>query len=219
MGIFNMFTSGYSWQVMIIVLLCYLISIMFAMSFHEFSHAYVAHKCGDDTAKLNGRMTLNPSAHFDLIGFLFLLLLGFGWAKPVPVNDYNFRNIKKGRLLVGFAGVTANIILAIISAFLFVLFLNVLDISVYVWYFVVTLCQYMAVINLMLAVFNLLPIYPLDGFNIVATFLKPNNRFLNFMYRYGTIILIIVLILGGYWFSDLISIIFNGLVSLFMLLF
>ncbi len=164
-------------------------------------------------------MTLNPAAHFDPFGFLFLLLLGFGWAKPVPVNELRFRNIKKGRLLVGFAGVTANIILAIVSAFLFVLFLNVLDTSVYIWYFVVTLCQYMAVINLMLAIFNLLPIYPLDGFNILATFLKPNSKFLNFMYRYGTLILILVLIVGSYWFSELIYIIFNGLVSLFMLLF
>ena len=219
MGIFNIFTSGYSWQVMVIILLCYLISIMVAIVFHEFSHAFVAYKCGDDTAKLSGRMTLNPAVHFDPFGFLFLLLLGFGWAKPVPVNELRFRNIKKGRLLVGFAGVTANIILAIVSTFLFVLFLNVLDTSVYIWYFVVTLCQYMAVINLMLAIFNLLPIYPLDGFNILATFLKPDSKFLNFMYRYGTLILILVLIAGGFWFSELIYIIFNGLVSLFMLLF
>ena len=111
MGIFSIFTSGYSWQMIIVILFAYVLSVMLAIVFHEFAHAFVAHKNGDDTAKMAGRMTLNPTAHFDPLGFLFLLLLGFGWAKPVPVDDRNFRNIKKGRVLVGFAGVSANLIL------------------------------------------------------------------------------------------------------------
>lgn len=219
MGIYTIFTSGYSWQIMLIILFAYLISIMVAIVFHEFAHAYVAYKNGDDTARLSGRLSLNPAAHFDPIGFLCLLLLGFGWAKPVPVDELKFRNIKKGRILVGLAGVVANIILAIISAFLFVLFYNVLDLNVYIWYFVATLFQYMAFINIMLAIFNLLPIYPLDGFNIIRAFCKPTNQFVNFMYRYGMIILLVVILAGGYWLSQLVSIIFNGLVSLFMLMF
>ena len=116
MGIYSIFTSEYSWQIKLVVLFAYLISILVAIVCHEFAHAYVAYKNGDDTAKLSGRMTLNPAAHFDPFGFLCLLLLGFGWAKPVPVDEMKFRNIKKGRLLVGFAGVTANIILAVVFA-------------------------------------------------------------------------------------------------------
>ncbi len=219
MGIYTIFTSGYSWQIVLIVLFAYLIAITVAIVFHEFAHAFVAYKNGDDTAKLCGRMSLNPAAHFDPLGFLCLLLLGFGWAKPVPVNELNFKYIKKGRILVGFAGVIANIILAVVSSFLFVLFYNVLDLNVYFNYFVVTLFQYMAFINIMLAIFNLLPIYPLDGFNIIRAFCKPGNQFVSFMYRYGIIFLLIVMIAGGYWLSQLVSIIFNGLVNLFALMF
>ncbi len=220
MGIFSVFTSGYSWQMMIIILLAYLISIVVAIVSHEYAHAFVAHKNGDDTAKIMGRMTLNPSAHFDLMGFLFLLLVGFGWAKPVPVDERNFRNIKKGRVLVGLSGILTNIVLGIVCTFLYVLFYNILDTSVYFCMFVVILFQYMALINMMLAIFNLLPIYPLDGFNMLTTFTRPNNKFVNFMYRYGSLVLILLLLVGlGYGLNYLVSLMFNGMVNLFMLMF
>lgn len=220
MGIFSVFTSGYSWQMMIIILLAYLISIVVAIVSHEYAHAFVAHKNGDDTAKIMGRMTLNPSAHFDLMGFLFLLLVGFGWAKPVPVDERNFRNIKKGRVLVGLSGILTNIVLGIVCTFLYVLFYNILDTSVYFCMFVVILFQYMALINMMLAIFNLLPIYPLDGFNMLTTFTRPNNKFVNFMYRYGSLVLILLLLVGlGYGLTYLVSLMFNGMVNLFMLMF
>lgn len=220
MGIYDVFTSGYSWQTILIVLFAFLISIVVAIVFHEFAHAFVAHKNGDDTAKMAGRMTLNPAAHFDLIGFLFLLLVGFGWAKPVPVDERNFRNIKKGKILVSIAGVCANLILALISIGLYVLFASILDTSIYIWLFVVLLFRYMAYINLMLAIFNFLPIYPLDGFNLIASFTSYGNKFVNFMYRYGSLILILLLLVGlGYGLNYLVNIIFNGLVNLLLLIF
>lgn len=220
MGIFDIFSSGYSWQMMIVVLLAYLLALVVAIVCHEFSHAFVAHKNGDDTAKLSGRMTLNPVAHFDLVGFLFLLLLGFGWAKPVPVDDRNFKHVKKGRILVGISGVLTNILIGIVSVFLYVLFYSILDTSVYIWAFVVLLFKYLGLINFMLALFNILPIFPLDGFNILATFCNPENKFVNFMYRYGSLILILLLIVGlGYGIGFVTTYIFNGLVNLFLLMF
>ena len=220
MGIFSIFTSGYSWQMIIVVLFAYVLSVMLAIVFHEFAHAFVAHKNGDDTAKMAGRMTLNPAAHFDPLGLLFLLLLGFGWAKPVPVDDRNFRNIKKGRVLVGFAGVSANLILGILATFFYVLFFNVLDLSIYFCAFVVMFFEYLALVNFMLFLFNLLPIFPLDGFNIIATFLKPDNGFLNFMYRYGALILIALLLVGlGYGISYVVTSFFNWLIGLVMMMF
>ena len=86
--------------------------IVIAMSFHEFAHAYVAYKMGDDTARLSGRLTLDPVSHIDPVGFLMLLLGGFGWAKPVPINENNFRNKKLGVFLVSIAGVTMNILIS-----------------------------------------------------------------------------------------------------------
>ncbi len=220
MGIISVFTSGYTWQVTIIILLAYLISIVVSIVMHEYAHAYVAHKNGDDTAKVMGRMTLNPIAHFDIMGFLFLLLVGFGWAKPVPVDERNFRNIKKGRILVGLAGIVTNVILGIICTFLYVLFYNILDTSIYFCLFVVLLFEYMALINFMLAIFNILPIYPLDGFNLLTSFTKPGNKYVNFMYRYGSLILILLLLVGlGYGINYVINWVFEGLVWLFMLMF
>lgn len=220
MGIFNVFSSGYTMEMTIVVLLAYILAIVIAIVCHEFAHAFVAHKNGDDTAKVAGRMTLNPAAHFDPLGFLCLLLIGFGWAKPVPVDERNFKSLKKGRITVGFAGVLTNLILGIISVFLYVLFFNVLDTSVYIWAFVVIFFEYFALINFMLAIFNLLPIFPLDGFNIIATFTKPENKFVRFMYSYGSLLLIVLLLAGlGYGINFVVTELFNWLVSLAVMIF
>ena len=105
------------------------LALIISLSTHEFAHAYVAYKNGDDTAKLMGRLTLNPLKHVDFVGVLCCVLFRFGWAKPVPVNPMKFRNFKKGSALVSIAGVTVNLIFAILFGGLYVLFLKHIEIS------------------------------------------------------------------------------------------
>ncbi|MDD4351268.1 MAG: site-2 protease family protein [Clostridia bacterium] len=169
---------------------------LLAITSHEYAHAYAATKCGDDTARLSGRLTLNPIAHIDLLGALCFLIAGFGWAKPVPINPLKFKKYRSGIAKVSLAGVTANLILCFISSFFYVLFSNILvadnTFSVYTVFFF----QFSMIFNALLFVFNLLPIYPLDGFNYLSTKLKPNSKFIQFNARYGYIILLILAATG-----------------------
>ncbi len=221
MGIFSLITSGFDATTILILLCAWIISITVALCAHEFSHALVAVKMGDNTPKMAGRLTLNPAAHFDGIGFLMMLLLGFGWAKPVPIQSTNFRNIKKGEILVSLSGVLTNLALCIICTFLHVLFLNVLDSSIVICEFIITLFLYSAMINFFFALFNILPIPPLDGFNFVAAFCKYENKFIVFMRQNGFIIMLILLAI--IMFTDVFSIIANlfigCLINLFSLIF
>ena len=168
-----------------------------ALTAHEFSHAFVAYKLGDNTPKAAGRLTLNPMAHFDLKGLLCFLFLGFGWAKPVPINSFNFKKIKRDTFLVSIAGVVTNLILAFVFYPLAMLFLNVAWKSE-ILYAIYCLCYYLFSINLVFMVFNLLPIHPLDGFNAIASQLSYTNRFVNFMQKYGVIILFVVIVIFSY---------------------
>ncbi len=154
-----------------IFLVTLLVVLFFSIIIHEFSHGYVALLCGDDTAKMMGRLTLNPLPHIDPMGTIFLpifmlLISGgkfaFGWAKPVPINPYNFRDYKKGILLTGAAGPVSNILLAFFIAFLFRVF-NVSPRSAFG-----LLLSYACLLNLLLAIFNLIPIPPLDGSRILS---------------------------------------------------
>ena len=159
--------SNGSWQDKLIYAAMFVVVIVVSLSFHEWAHAHAAHRMGDDTARNMGRMTLNPLAHLEVTGFISLLLIGFGWAKPVPVNPRNYKNYKLGEFTVSFAGIFTNLIIALISAFLYV------GLS---YYEVRTgrtlpdnLFQLLAlfgIINCSLAVFNFIPIYPLDGYHI-----------------------------------------------------
>lgn len=180
-------------------ILGYCLAVLIAITMHEFSHAYTAYKCGDDTAKLMGRMSLNPFRHLTGIGMLCFLLIGFGWAKPVQVNPLKFRNYKKGNALVSISGILTNLVLAFVFSGLFFLYVHFAgnDVSLYSNYFMMFLYYILffgIIINLSLAVFNLIPVYPLDGFNFIQTFLKYSNPFVQFMYKYGNIILLIILI-------------------------
>jgi len=178
----------------LIIFLTFSFAVIVALTSHEFSHAFVATKMGDNTPKLAGRLSLNPMAHFDGMGLMCFILLGFGWAKPVPINPYNFKNIKKGSFLVSIAGITMNLILAFIFCPLSLLMLKNFSDTI-AWYIFYYLFSYIYQINLVFMVFNILPIYPLDGFNAIASLVKYDNKYVNFMHKYGTIILLFVIIL------------------------
>ncbi|MDW7672231.1 MAG: site-2 protease family protein [Bacillota bacterium] len=169
--------------------------ILLALTVHEFSHGYVAFLIGDPTAKNNGRLTLNPIAHIDPLGFLMLMFAGFGWAKPVPVNPYYFTiDRRKGTLLVSLAGPASNIVLAILLTLVFGL---VIRFTGGLGYVTQQLFISAISINLVLAVFNLFPIPPLDGSKIlISLFPSRFEQTFHEMERYTYLILILLLVLG-----------------------
>ena len=189
------------------ILLIVLPALLFAVTVHEYAHGWVAERRGDSTARLSGRLTLNPIAHIDPVGTiifpLFLYItqvhimkvetpLIFGWAKPVPVNFRNLRNPKQDMIAVGLAGPLANIILAILCT----LFLRMGIIEPYT--FIGKLLGFGIFINLLLAVFNLIPIPPLDGSRILTGLLPPQlARTYNKLERFGFIILLFALFYFG----------------------
>lgn len=162
------------------------IAVLVAIIPHEMAHGYAAYLCGDDTAKNDGRLSLNPLHHLDPIGTICLIFFKFGWAKPVMINPNNFRDRKKGTFFVSIAGVLTNFILAIISViimkhirlndFVFELFMNIF------WF------------NIVLGVFNLIPIPPLDGSKLLFSFLPPKYEYYLIKYeKYGYILLLLLI--------------------------
>lgn len=200
----SLFTSGYSIDIILILMVAILISATLSIVVHEISHGGVAFLFGDPTAKLNNRLTLNPLAHFDLIGLLFMLIIGFGWAKPVPINPNNFKNRKLGIVLVSIAGVASNLIMcgiALLLLYLLYPYLIALCLTStpvrLIGYLFLYILQYMVILNIMLAFFNILPIAPLDGFNFINSFLPSGNKFSYFMRRYGGYILIGLIVISN----------------------
>lgn len=162
------------------------IAVLVAIIPHEMAHGYAAYLCGDETAKNDGRLSLNPLHHLDPIGTICLIFFKFGWAKPVMINPNNFRDRKKGTFFVSIAGVLTNFILAIIaviimkyirlSDFVFELFMNIF------WF------------NIVLGVFNLIPIPPLDGSKLLFSFLPPKYEYYLIKYeKYGYILLLLLI--------------------------
>jgi len=155
----------------ILEMLYWVPGIIISLTVHEYSHAAVANFRGDDTAKRMGRLTLNPLVHLDPIGFIMLLIAHFGWAKPVPVNPYNLTNPKKDMIWVSLAGPASNMILAFIIAIL-IQISAILSAPFGSFYIVLMNTFY---INLILAIFNLIPIQPLDGSKVVLGLLPPQK--------------------------------------------
>jgi Zn-dependent protease len=167
------------------------IPLLYAVIFHELAHGWVAYRLGDPTAKTLGRLSLNPLKHLDPVGTLMLFLVGFGWAKPVPVNFNYLRDRRKGMILVSSAGVVTNIILAFCAFFLLrLLSPSPSDLTAQLLYI-------FARINIILAAFNLIPLPPLDGSKIVMGFAPPGvQKAIYSLERYGLLIIIALLYLG-----------------------
>ncbi len=170
--------------------------LLFILPAHEFAHGYAAYKNGDNTAKNMGRLTLNPVKHFDLLGLLSFLLIGFGWAKPVPVNPYNFNDRKKGCFWVSIAGVLTNYVLAFLFYPLYLLSIRFIGLSSTLGYFIALVFYCGFTLDLSFFVFNLLPVYPLDGFRVVDTFAKKRGKVYNFLLKYGQKALLGLMILS-----------------------
>ena len=182
---------------MILTKLLSLPGIILGLSFHEFAHAWVADKLGDPTPRREGRVTVNPLAHIDWIGFLALLLVGFGWGKPVMIDPRYFKNRRRDEFLVAIAGVTMNLILAVIISIPVRLMMKHYAASMPsdLMYSIFQILYYAVTINVVLMVFNLLPVPPLDGWNIITQLFKLDQYDWWYkVYQYGTYILLALII-------------------------
>lgn len=174
--------------------------IIIGLAFHEFAHAKVAYKLGDPTPKMQGRVTINPLAHIDPVGLAALLFVGFGWGVPVQINPSNFRHRRRDELMVALAGVTMNLIIAIVFAIIAkVLYMTAgavflsSGVGGILWFMIMYVIQ----INLVLMIFNLIPCPPLDGFSIISEIFNiKHTEFYWTLYRYGNWILIALIIFG-----------------------
>ncbi len=186
----------------IIELLITLFCVFFSLSIHEFAHGYAAHRMGDDTAKNMGRLNLSPTSHLDPIGALCLFLFGYGWAKPVPINPRNFgqKRYKSGMVISSLAGPLSNILLAFVSCLIFAVILLVFgdmelgEKGIKAIEVVLMVFNTLMVMNISLAIFNLIPIPPLDGSKILNAILPARIYFKIMRYeQFGFIILLVLI--------------------------
>lgn len=214
----SLFSGGLTMQEAIAQILAVVIIVFLVLPFHEWAHGFVANKLGDKTALGYGRVKFNPLAHIDPMGALCLLLLGFGWAKPVPVNPNYFKNPKKGMAITAAAGPAANILAGTAGILLWHI-LNIFmpaaesiyagnQVAVYVYSFL----NYYVLINFFLAVFNLIPLPPLDGSKILGGFLPDHIMYNMYKYEHVFFIVLILLLATGV-LSVPIQIVSNGLIS------
>ena len=170
--------------------------LMIALPVHEFAHAFAAVKWGDDTPKLRGRYTLNPFAHFDILGFIMLMIVHFGWAKPVPINPYNFRDIKKGYFWTSIAGILTNITLAFVFTPVMLLVNKYVSFDFTILELLLkAFLLFFVMVNINLFAFNLIPVFPLDGFRILEVSVKRPNKAVDFLRTKGYLLLIGLIIL------------------------
>jgi len=189
----------------------FIVGLIIALTIHEFSHSLAADRLGDPTPRSQGRLTLNPLAHLDPLGTLMLIIAHFGWGKPVPIDPYNFRSPRRDELLVSLAGPSSNLILALLFTLAIRLFSPPFLAATVLFLFIQ--------VNVYLAIFNLLPIPPLDGSKIFLNLLPPDiaATWEEALTRYGPILLIILIFfpfLGGNLLSSILLPIVNTLLGL-----
>lgn len=184
--------NGLDWSYLLNIVLS-VVPALLCITFHEVSHGWVAYRLGDPTAKDAGRLTLNPLKHIDMMGLLMMVVFKFGWAKPVPVNMMRFRNPKRGMALTALAGPVSNVLLALVFLFLYGLLYRALY-SVQPLLDMIWLTAY---ISLALAIFNIIPVSPLDGSKVLFAFL-PDRAYMTLMRyeKYGMLVLFVLVWLG-----------------------
>lgn len=187
--------NGLDWSVLTNLLLS-IIPALVCITLHELAHGYVAYRLGDDTAKRAGRLTLNPLKHIDIMGLAMMVIFKFGWAKPVPVNMWKFKNPKKGMAITAAAGPLSNIIIAVICLFIYGVLLGFGPRIGKVGSYFVEMLLVTAYLSTALAIFNIIPIPPLDGSKVLYSFVS-DRTYTKLMYyeRYGMIILVVAVFL------------------------
>lgn len=197
----------------------FLPGIIIGLTIHEFSHAFVAHMCGDTTSRDQGRITLNPFKHIDPLGFIMLLVVGFGWAKPVEFNEQNLRNPKADTLKIAVSGPISNALLAMFLTVIFAILYRTID---FPYYSLATeLFIYAIYINWGLFIFNLLPVPPLDGSHLLLSFFKKYPVLYNGLYKYGSYLFLGIIVISMVTSLNLLPIwpviqfFGNGFLSLF----
>ena len=191
-----LFSEGLTGEQAVAKFLISIFVFFISLTVHELAHGFAAYKMGDLTAKIDGRLSLNPLKHLDMSGFLAFMLIGVGWAKPVPVNPLNFKKYKTGMRWVSISGILANFLLGLLAAIIYAILLSTVGFVGTAMQYVKFLLHYFMWINSLLAMFNLLPFMPLDGFNFISTFLKPDNKFIQWNARKGINILFTIIIIS-----------------------
>lgn len=207
--------DGFDFTYLLSLLLSIIPSVA-CITLHELSHGLVAYRLGDDTAKRAGRLSLNPLKHLDIMGLLMLVVFHVGWAKPVPVNMFRFRNPKRGMAVTALAGPVSNVLIALVAMFLYGVLFIPLGFSGVGSYFL-TMIELTAYISLGLAVFNLLPISPLDGSKVLFSVMRDESYYKLIRYeKFGSLILVALVATGvlGKPLSAAIDWLFNAMLPI-----